>query len=61
LRDDSSVTFEFRPNRYGWLQVARGSITVNGQELSAGDGAAIEAEERLTIAGTGEALLFDLA
>jgi redox-sensitive bicupin YhaK (pirin superfamily) len=61
LRDDSSVTFEFRPNRYGWLQVARGSITVNGQELSAGDGAAIEAEERLTIAGTAEALLFDLA
>jgi redox-sensitive bicupin YhaK (pirin superfamily) len=61
LRDESNMTFEFRPDRYGWLQVVRGRMTVNGQQLSAGDGAAIEAEERLMIAGTGEALLFDLA
>jgi redox-sensitive bicupin YhaK (pirin superfamily) len=57
---DSSVTFDFRPNRYGWLQVARGFITLNGQELRAGDGAAIEKESQVTIAGDGEALLFDL-
>ncbi|HEV7573115.1 MAG TPA: pirin family protein [Thermoanaerobaculia bacterium] len=59
VRDDS-VTFDFRPNRYGWLQVARGFITLNGEELRAGDGAAIEKESQLTIAGDGEALLFDL-
>jgi len=57
---DASVTFDFRPDRYGWLQVARGAVTVNGEELRAGDGAAIEKESQLTIAGDGEVLLFDL-
>jgi redox-sensitive bicupin YhaK (pirin superfamily) len=57
---DGSVTFDFRPNRYGWLQVARGFITLNGEELRAGDGAAIEKESQVTITGDGEALLFDL-
>jgi len=57
---DGSVAFDFRPNRYGWLQVARGAVTLNGEELRAGDGAAIEKESQVTIAGDGEALLFDL-
>jgi redox-sensitive bicupin YhaK (pirin superfamily) len=57
---DGSITFDFRPNRYGWLQVARGFITLNDQELRAGDGAAIEKESQVTIAGDGEVLLFDL-
>jgi len=57
---DASVTFDFRPDRYGWLQVARGAVTVNGEELRAGDGAAIEKESQVTIAGDGEVLLFDL-
>ncbi|HXA16204.1 MAG TPA: pirin family protein [Thermoanaerobaculia bacterium] len=60
LRDGASVAFDFRPNRYGWLQVARGSVSVNGQALDAGDGAAIEKETKVMIAGDGEALLFDL-
>jgi redox-sensitive bicupin YhaK (pirin superfamily) len=60
LRDGASVAFDFRPNRYGWLQVARGSVSLNGQSLDAGDGAAIEKETKVTIAGDGEALLFDL-
>jgi len=57
---DASVSFDFRPDRYGWLQVARGAVTVNGEELRAGDGAAIEKESQVTIAGDGEVLLFDL-
>ncbi len=60
LRDGASVSFDFRPNRYGWLQVARGSVSLNGQALVAGDGAAIEKESKVTIAGDGEVLLFDL-
>jgi redox-sensitive bicupin YhaK (pirin superfamily) len=55
-----SETFDFRPNRYGWLQVARGDVSLNGQPLTAGDGAAIEKESQITIAGDGEVLLFDL-
>ncbi len=56
-----TLTYELRPGRHGWLQVARGSVTLNGVALTAGDGAAIEGESSLTIAGSGaEFLLFDL-
>lgn len=47
-----------------WLQVVRGSLALNGQELKAGDGAAVTGEPQLDIAartdGT-EFLLFDMA
>jgi hypothetical protein len=61
LDNGASVTHEFRPDRYGWVQVARGEIELNGQKLVAGDGAAIENEKTVTISGKGaEVLLFDL-
>jgi len=60
LHGGASVSFDFRPDRYGWVQVARGSVSLNGQALVAGDGAAIEKESHVTIAGDGEVLLFDL-
>lgn len=60
--DGATLTHPFLPGRHGWLQVARGSVTVNGVELTAGDGAAIEGESSLTMEGRGaEFLLFDLA
>ncbi|HEX2121021.1 MAG TPA: pirin family protein [Thermoanaerobaculia bacterium] len=46
-----------------WIQVARGSVNVNGVTLKAGDGAAIEEEKLLAIAADSteaEILLFDL-
>ncbi len=49
--------------RLAWLQVARGVTTLNGQELRAGDGAAVENETTLKIASLSEGsevLLFDL-
>jgi quercetin 2,3-dioxygenase len=59
--DGKSVSHDFAPGRHGWLQVARGTATVNGQPLAQGDGAAISDESRVTIEGTGaEVLLFDL-
>jgi quercetin 2,3-dioxygenase len=61
LDDGHSVTHDFAPDRYGWVQVARGEAEVNGQKLRAGDGAAISGEPRVTLTGTGaEVLLFDL-
>ena len=61
LDDGESVTHEFAPNRYGWVQVARGEADVNGNKLQAGDGAAIANESRVTLTGKGaEVLLFDL-
>ena len=51
------------PGRGVWLQVARGSVDVNGTALEAGDGAAIEDETSLAIVASegAEILLFDLA
>jgi redox-sensitive bicupin YhaK (pirin superfamily) len=57
---DGDLRFDFRPGRYGWLQVASGEMTVNGQALKAGDGVAIEEEKAIEVKGKGEVLLFDL-
>ncbi len=53
----------FENGRHGWLQVARGSVRVNGAELGAGDGAAVSGEKELSVEAksAAEVLLFDLA
>ena len=50
------------PARYGWIQVARGSISVNGEESGQGDGVVVVAESSLKIEAreNAEVLLFDL-
>ena len=49
--------------RHAWVQVAEGTVRVNGQELTAGDGVALSDERHLNIEGIekGEILVFDLA
>lgn len=49
--------------RHAWVQVARGSVRLNGLSLKAGDGAAIsnEAEVCVEANDSSEVLLFDLA
>jgi redox-sensitive bicupin YhaK (pirin superfamily) len=51
-----------RPGRHAWVQVARGTATVDGQSLSAGDGAAISETQSVRLEGVkdAEVLLFDL-
>ena len=52
-----------KPGRHAWVQVATGKISLNGQELKAGDGAAISDETSLNIVAGKEpsqVLLFDL-
>ena len=63
LGSGDQVTHNFEKNRYGWLQVAKGAVELNGTKLTQGDGAAISDEQKLTIKGTkdSELLLFDLA
>jgi redox-sensitive bicupin YhaK (pirin superfamily) len=62
---DAGTAVEHRllPGRGAWVQVVDGAVTVNGQALAAGDGAAIEDAERLEIVASAasELLLFDLA
>ena len=65
LEPGKTVSFDVAKGRYGWIQVANGSLTVNGKELKKGDGAAISEESKLEMTSTGDAtaefLLFDLA
>jgi redox-sensitive bicupin YhaK (pirin superfamily) len=51
------------PGRRAWLQVARGSVHLDGQVLAAGDAAAVTDVERLAVRAETDAelLLFDLA
>lgn len=54
---------DLEPGRHAWLQVLRGSVTLNGQTLQTGDGAAVSDETALTIHADepAEVMLFDLA
>ena len=63
LQNGEEVVYELPNGRHAWLQVARGSVELNGQKLDQGDGAAIGDEPNLKIKGTkdSEVLLFDLA
>ena len=63
LQKGDRVSYQLQPNRYGWLQVAKGEVNLNGNALKAGDGVALSEAESLKI-GTdtsAEILLFDLA
>lgn len=58
------VRHELTPGRHAWVQVVAGGVTVNGEPLTAGDGAALSDEARVEVAATedeSEILLFDLA
>ncbi|MCC6675948.1 MAG: pirin family protein [Phycisphaerales bacterium] len=59
----AEVSHALDPQRYAWVQVARGGVELNGQQLSEGDGAAVSGETRLTIRSKdgAEFLLFDLS
>lgn len=63
LAKGDEVAHTLRAERYAWVQVARGSIQLNGLNLKAGDGAAAGDEDVLKIKAKegSELLLFDLA
>ena len=67
LGKGQAVSLDLAPRRHAWVQVARGRVTLSGSgepvALSAGDGAAISDEQRLTLRGEedAEVLVFDLA
>ena len=63
LGKGDAVEHVLRSGRGGWLQVARGSVSLNGEILYEGDGVALPTSGPLRIAGldNAEALLFDMA
>src|SRR6201997_5380509 len=62
LGPGQSVKHELKPERHAYVQVARGSVTLNGRALEVGDGAEISSEQALELTGVkdAEVLLFDL-
>jgi redox-sensitive bicupin YhaK (pirin superfamily) len=63
LNRDAKLDHTIHEKRHAWIQVARGTVDVNGQALKQGDGAAISHERKITLASAdgAEILLFDLA
>ena len=63
LSNGEAVSLDLAQGRHAWIQVISGSLVVNGEQLKAGDGAAISDEISLTITASednSEFLLFDL-
>jgi hypothetical protein len=63
LAGGETVKHVLKPDRHAYVQVARGSVTLNGTKLEEGDGAAISSEKTVELSGVNDAevLLFDLA
>ncbi len=63
LGDGEEVSVPIEKDRHIWVQVAHGAASLNGEELSQGDGAAMSDESELKLTGRdhAEVLIFDLA
>jgi redox-sensitive bicupin YhaK (pirin superfamily) len=63
LARGDSVIRDLKSGRKNWVQVVRGAVEVNGKAAGAGDGVALENEDKLSItarADDSEVLVFDL-
>ncbi len=63
LREGEKVVCPMEPGRHAWVQLARGAVTLDGEALREGDGAAVTGEKAVKLTGEAQAeiLLFDLA
>lgn len=63
LAKGEKASHALKPGRHGWLQVAKGSLRVNGVDFKQGDGAAVSKESEIRVEANepSEILLFDLA
>lgn len=63
LSNGATVRHDLAPGRHAWVHVATGGASLNGEDLSEGDGAALTGERSVELVGSGDAevLVFDLA
>lgn len=63
LSAGKAVTHEIAAGRGAWVHAARGSLTLNGEAIAAGDGVSLVGPATLTLRAEeeSEALLFDMA
>jgi redox-sensitive bicupin YhaK (pirin superfamily) len=62
LQPGQTVTHDLKAGQGAWLHVAEGALTLNGVELTTGDGASTEEPGKLTVTALEptQAILFDL-
>ncbi len=63
LAPGSTIDRQLDANRYGWIQVMEGDLTLNDEQLHAGDGVALDQELRITLKAEqkeAKLLFFDL-
>jgi hypothetical protein len=60
---DQAASLDLDPRRLGYVHLAKGALTVNGQAMKAGDALMLDGETQLTLAQgqQAEVLVFDLA
>lgn len=58
----NEITYALAKDRFAWVQVLRGEVRLNGQDLQAGDGAAVSGEKAVNLSASksAEVLLFDM-
>lgn len=63
LDEGRGIIHEMADSHTGWIQLVNGNLSVNGEQLAAGDGAAIADTRQLEIQANGESefLLFDMS
>jgi len=62
LTPGHKATHPLAPNRFAWVHLAEGEVTVNGETLRAGDAIALSEETSIELSGVkpSQALIFDL-
>jgi len=58
--EDAALGYAFDPSRYGFLFVADGEVTANGERLAAGDAVRLHGVRDLEVSGSGELVLWDV-
>ena len=61
-KKDQKISYDFASDRYGFLQIAHGEISIDGEVIKQGDGVEISGEKKIEITASAdsEILLFDL-
>ena len=60
MLDNATISHPLEAGRIAYFQLISGSVTVNGETLTAGDAAKLRDEASIEVSGTGHFLLFDL-
>jgi len=58
--EGGSLSFDLRAERFGYIFVASGEITANGERLTAGDAIRASGEQQIVLSGTGELVAWDV-